>query len=219
MLSHARKYKNVPNIQEDNVIPSVSEIPSLLTTLRHPRRSRSISIGPQSAADAYETLAFREKHRRESGSSLAEKNAFLRDSSQSHHPESYFGISTSNNAKTIPITSCMLPTPAASELDLYQHVPVLDPAMYTPPAPDAVLGISRTPNRRLSEDRRQYEKEDRDMFSKLEKPRVRYDVEVITKLIVYCGMLNSRFNFYSGHVANCMRRYRLDRCRRKSNSF
>lgn len=26
------------------------------------------------------------------------------------------------------------------------------------------------------------------MFSKLEKPRVRYDVEVITKLIVYAGI-------------------------------
>jgi hypothetical protein len=32
------------------------------------------------------------------------------------------------------------------------------------------------------------EKNDRTMFSKLEKPRVRYDVEVITKLIVYAGI-------------------------------
>ena len=31
------------------------------------------------------------------------------------------------------------------------------------------------------------EKEDREMFMRLERPRVRYDVEVITKLIVYSG--------------------------------
>jgi hypothetical protein len=33
--------------------------------MRHPRR-RAISVGPQSEADAYETLAYREKRRRES---------------------------------------------------------------------------------------------------------------------------------------------------------
>ncbi len=31
------------------------------------------------------------------------------------------------------------------------------------------------------------EKNDREMFRKLQKPRVRYDVEVVTKLIVYAG--------------------------------
>ena len=39
----------------------------------------------------------------------------------------------------------------------------------------------------LHEDISQYEQEEREMFSNLEKPRVRYDVEVITKLIVYTG--------------------------------
>ena len=41
----------------------------------------------------------------------------------------------------------------------------------------------RTP----SENRRQDAKDDIQMFEKLQKPRVRYDVEVITKLIVYGG--------------------------------
>ena len=45
-------------------------------------------------------------------------------------------------------------------------------------------GSSRQP----SSERRQVVREEREMFSKLEKPRVRYDVEVITKLIVYSGM-------------------------------
>jgi hypothetical protein len=35
---------------------------------------------------------------------------------------------------------------------------------------------------------REEEREEREMFLRLEKPRVRYDVEVVTKLIVYSGM-------------------------------
>ena len=57
--------------------------------------------------------------------------------------------------------------------------------LYTPMTPDSTDGsVSRRP----SQIRRQDEKEEREMFSKLEKPRVRYDVEVITKLIVYAGI-------------------------------
>ncbi|KAF3260431.1 hypothetical protein TWF192_009714 [Orbilia oligospora] len=33
-----------------------------------------------------------------------------------------------------------------------------------------------------------YEKQERDMLSQIEKPRVRYDVEVVTKLLVYSGI-------------------------------
>jgi len=47
-------------------------------------------------------------------------------------------------------------------------------------------------HRSASADRRQDEREEREMFSKLEKPRVRYDVEVVTKLIVYAGMASPR---------------------------
>lgn len=53
----------------------------------------------------------------------------------------------------------------------------------TPSSRTSSTDVSRRP----SQERRQDEKEDREMFSKLEKPRVRYDVEVITKLIVYSG--------------------------------
>lgn len=66
------EYKEVPtDLKDDNVIPYVSEIPSLWTSMRHPRKSRSVSMGPQSQADAYETLAYREKRRRESLSEVA----------------------------------------------------------------------------------------------------------------------------------------------------
>lgn len=56
--------------------------------------------------------------------------------------------------------------------------------LYTPLTPGTASGTS---SRRPSSERRQDEREEREMFSKLEKPRVRYDVEVITKLIVYTG--------------------------------
>lgn len=175
----------MPNIKEDNVIPSVSEIPSMLTTLRHPRQSRSVSIGPQSAADAYETLNFRAKRRRESISPVAEK--IIRSKDGNKHTGEHLGISTTNNSESRPITLGVLPTAVASNLNLYQHFAASDPAKYNPPIPVAVSGVPAASNQKLSEDRKQYEKEDREMFSRLEKPRVRYDVEVVAKLVVYCG--------------------------------
>lgn len=169
----------MPNIKEDNVIPSVSEIPSMLTTLRHPRQSRSVSIGPQSAADAYETLNFRAKRRRESISPVAEKI--------NKHTSEHLGISKTNNSESRPIILGVLPTAVASKLNLYQYFAASNPAKFNPPIPVVVSGVPAASNRKLSEDRKQYEKEDREMFSKLEKPRVRYDVEVVAKLVVYCG--------------------------------
>lgn len=185
LLIPTRKYKNVPNIKEDNVIPSVSEIPSMLTTLRHPQQSRSVSIGPQSAADAYETLAFRAKRRRESISSVAENIVFSKEGK--NHANDHLCISTSKKSESRPVIPGVLPTAVASKLNPYQYITASDPVEYTPPTPDKVLGVPAASNRELSEDRKQYEREDREMFSKLEKPRVRYDVEVVAKLIVYCG--------------------------------
>jgi hypothetical protein len=51
------------------------------------------------------------------------------------------------------------------------------------PALSPSNSLVRTP----SQDRREDEKDKKEIFSKLEKPRVRYDVEVITKMIVYSG--------------------------------
>lgn len=63
----ASEYNKIPShLKVDNVMPSVSDLPGLLTSIRHPGRGRAVSVGPQSAADAYETLAYREKRRRDS---------------------------------------------------------------------------------------------------------------------------------------------------------
>lgn len=155
----------MPDVQGDNVIPSVSEIPSILTTIRHPRKSRSVSIGPQSEADVYETLAYREKRRRESfsemmKSSLASKEFGNVAEISNGRPQTRTP-KLDNNAKTMRLGSS---THETKELP---------------------LNIDSNPQ--ISNDAVEYEKEEREMFSKLEKPRVRYDVEVITKLIVYGG--------------------------------
>lgn len=214
MLIAARKYNNVPNITEDNVIPSVSEIPSMLTTLRHPRQSRSVSIGPQSAADAYETLDFRAKRRRESISSVAENIVFSNNGR--NHTNDHLCISTSNNSEIRPLTSGVLPTAVASKLNQYQFnqyqfTAASDLVEYTPPTQHTVLGVPAASNRELSKHRKQYEKEDREMFSKLEKPRVRYDVEVVAKLIVYCGWSIRDVLVVLFTVTDYLKRYRVDR--------
>jgi len=60
--------------------------------------------------------------------------------------------------------------------------PVVRPV--TPPESDASITSDFDGNTDIPGDE---EKEDREMFMRLERPRVRYDVEVITKLIVYSG--------------------------------
>lgn len=182
-----REYNKVPNIREDNVIPSIYGISSLFATIRHPRKSRSVSVGPQSEADAYETIAYREKRRRESLSEMADIQSIPEEkNSAKDSSNGYFGVRrlTNSNARNAP---GMLPTPASSKLDLFEQMTGTESVLCTPTTPTAESAINGFASRRPSDDRRQYEREEREMFSKLEKPRVRYDVEVITKLIVYVG--------------------------------
>ncbi len=65
----------------------------------------------------------------------------------------------------------------ASSPDLLQ-ASSSDKNLLTPPVNDT--GAS-------SDSGREDEKKDRQMFSAVEKPRTHYDVEVITKLVVYAG--------------------------------
>ena len=181
------EYKKVPkHLKDDNIIPSVSEIPSFLTSMGHPRSSRAVSIGPQSEADAYEVLAYREKRRRESITSLGATSSSIKESNGS---AGYFDYAKPNNQPLQVQTSRLPPTQTSSNLASYEQMMGSGTAVYTPPTPisDAAYAHNSI-SRSASEDRRQNEEEERQIFSKLEKPRVRYDVEVITKLIVYTGM-------------------------------
>ncbi|PYH97991.1 sphingosine-1-phosphate phosphohydrolase [Aspergillus ellipticus CBS 707.79] len=168
-FTNASQYTTVPSQLKDNeVLPGFSEIPSIITTIRHPRR-RAISVGPQSEADAYETLAYREKRRRESLStgnraspvtdaggyttSLLESDTpkLSRKQSKLHEYENMMGTGTSSLGTSVDAGSQEATVP----------FPAFDP------------GIGD---------------EEKELFSQIKRPRVRYDVEVVTKLVVYSGI-------------------------------
>ncbi|KAJ8105501.1 hypothetical protein ONZ43_g7403 [Nemania bipapillata] len=160
----ASEYKNIPlHLKVDNVLPSVSDLPGLITAVRHPRRGRSVSIGPQSAADAYETLAYRERRRKESNASLRSK-ASIQELGKDR-----VGHSSAVNSGH--------QKPSDFEKQMGEGIVVVSPANSNKANGEPELYIGQ-----------QDELGEKEVFSKLVKPRVRYDVEVITKLVVYAGI-------------------------------
>jgi hypothetical protein len=134
----ASEYTQVPNLPDDT-LPSLSELPALMRSVRHPR---SDSVGPQSAADAYETLAYRDQRRR-----------------------------LSLNQGT---------PPAPRNVDRYEE------EMGTGYINMNVLSRG---NHDVEFGEQSEGEEEREVFKTIEpfRPRVRYDVEVVTKLVVYAG--------------------------------
>ncbi|KAM5362983.1 hypothetical protein ACJZ2D_012257 [Fusarium nematophilum] len=166
----ASKYKTVPpGSRLDTLFPSPSDFPRMVESIRNPTtRGRSVSIGPQSAADAYETLAYRERRRRESvGSnhSLRSKSSNL-ELQTTHEDHSGKGAQTSGSQP--------------HRISDYESMMGTGEIVASPVAEDEPIEIVVT-----GEDDGLGEKE---MFSQLVKPRVRYDVEVVTKLVVYTGI-------------------------------
>ncbi|KAK7187618.1 hypothetical protein DPSP01_003700 [Paraphaeosphaeria sporulosa] len=186
---NASKYTSIPTLRgDDNVIPPASELPNMLKNLAHPRK-RSVSVGPQSAADAYETLAYRNRRRRESINSL--DGAIQEDAAFApveKKPSLRNLRSSSRQREKNTMGANLLPTPAASRVHSYEqmmgtgHVEGID---ITPPDSETELA-TQSPA--------EAESEKREIFMQLMKPRVRYDVEVVTKLIIYSGI---------GYVAVC----------------
>ena len=164
------------------MIPSVSGVSSILSSLRHPRKNRSISIGPQSEADAYEILAFRDRRRRASADSVEERPRSKLKKDEDAREASY------------------LPTPPSSKVDLNAEAMAGRSVRDEGGKSKGVLSINRDPSRSASQGRRDYEKDEREVFSKLERPRVRYDVEVITKLIVYTGKGTQKHSNAQAHL-------------------
>ncbi|KAF3042841.1 hypothetical protein E8E11_006263 [Didymella keratinophila] len=181
---NASSYTSIPNMRDDdNVIPPASQLPQMLKNLAHPRK-RSVSVGPQSASDAYETLAYRNRRRRESVNSS--DGTVLEDLEWSSTPPSQ--AVTPAVEKGQPLMGAgMLPLPMASRIHSYEQVMGtgnirgLDGKVDTPSDSDTDL----TGEASLKSEE---ENEKREIFMKLTKPRVRYDVEVVTKLIVYSGI-------------------------------
>lgn len=163
----ASEYKSVPpGSRLDTLFPAASDFPRMVESIRHPTtRGRSVSIGPQSAADAYETLAYRERRRRESMSSnpsLRSKSSNIELTSTKEEDHSGRGAQASGAQKS-PLNQ--------SEKHMSE-----------------AKGPERENGNAVVQDAEGEDELDEDVvFSQLVKPRVRYDVEVVTKLIVYTG--------------------------------
>lgn len=167
LIRHSQ-YQQVPTLRkDDNVIPQFKEIPAFLTSLRHPRK-RAVSVGPQSEADAREMIHHRDKARRESQNT--ERPNFKQSSM----------IGLPSPMEDGDAAEYQL---GATRRHIYQE-PLRIPRAtagsepLTPPLSDAASDAAS----------------DAEMFLALEKPRVRYDVEVVTKLVVYAGK-NDRNDF------------------------
>ncbi|KAI0594257.1 PAP2 superfamily-domain-containing protein [Biscogniauxia sp. FL1348] len=179
----ASEYKNIPlRLRVDNVMPSVSDLPGLITAVRGPGRGRSVSIGPQSAADAYETLAYRDRRRKESISSNAPPSALHNKSSTQDLINSNSSSSNNNKDQTGWSSSTVNGSgggkPSDFEKLMGEGIVVVSPVEIKKDGsgePEMYVG-------------QQDELGEREVFSKLVKPRVRYDVEVVAKLVVYAGI-------------------------------
>lgn len=164
-FTSASEYKSVPpGTRMDNMFPSASDFPRMVESIRHPTtRGRSVSIGPQSAADVYETLAYRERRRRDSMNS----NPSLRSKSSNVELASTKEEDGSGRALT---------SGAKSPLNRYEQ---------------QMGEVTESPTENGATAFPEYNEDEMDeskVFSQLVKPRVRYDVEVVTKLVVYAGI-------------------------------
>lgn len=169
-----------PLRRDDKVLPTAAEIPAMLSSIR--RRKRTISVGPQSEADAREFIAARQQHRREEKAAGGPKPKTSSSSLKAPTTPSIAEIPNPLTPGESPESaSYMLPETNAANISassLQVNAPPYQEIL-TPPASE---------NGNLSDSGREDEKNDQKMFSALEKPRIRYDVEVITKLVVYAGI-------------------------------
>lgn len=166
----ASQYKTVPEQHnDDNVIPSARDIPGLL------RRRRAISVGPQSEADAYEAMAYRDKHRRDS-MQLSTVEASPPSSPRGAH----FADDTKENGTLVKGNR-----KRASSLEQFKAQMGMGAEAVSPTAVDEPSSPQPSSP---DEDARMEALQTKMLFASVKKPRVRYDVEVVTKLIVYCGI-------------------------------
>lgn len=172
----ASEYKDVPlRMRDDNVLPNVSDFPKMVRSIRGPGRGRSVSIGPQSAADAYETLAYRERRRRESidsdAGSVRSKGSLmgLREKAGAEEANRMGSVGEDQTGKCAQASGMQSGRLAEYEQMMGQGTVVVTPGQE---GNGDAEGLTES-----------------EVFSQLVKPRVRYDVEVVTKLVVYTGML------------------------------
>lgn len=194
----ASEYKNIPNLlrlRTDNVLPTMRDFPGFVKTLRAPTRGRSVSIGPQSAADAYEALAYRERRRRESiGSNGSMKShGDLRERFQADGAALSAASSEDKDHHAAGRSTAL----ADYEQQMGQAaarvmITRASPDLRRSPSPSTPM-VKEEPEEEegpmiFVQQNQEDELGEKEMFSRLVKPRVKYDVEVVTKLVVYTGI-------------------------------
>ncbi|EME40674.1 hypothetical protein DOTSEDRAFT_74279 [Dothistroma septosporum NZE10] len=177
----ARDYNTVPTLRKDDkVLPPASEIPAMLSSIR--RRKRTISVGPQSEADAREFIANRAQQRRDR--SRSPQKGLQQQPSRS----SLKAATTPSIHENNPMTPEESPE-STTYLSVHQNLSHVSPPTLMVTAPNRdLLTPPPSDNGNASDSGKEDESNDKKMFSALEKPRIRYDVEVITKLVVYAGI-------------------------------
>ncbi|KAL2429015.1 Dihydrosphingosine 1-phosphate phosphatase [Exophiala dermatitidis] len=170
----ASEYETIPRQEhDDNVIPPARDIPHLLSSFR---RRRAVSVGPQSEADAYETLAYRNKKRRDSLNAAGSPSPAKEPSPEPSYLESEAAAEKFVSTRTRKRSSSL----EMFRAQMGEGVESLSPALANSPED------GRTPS--PQEVQEMDELQEKRIFSHIQKPRVRYDVEVVTKLIVYSGI-------------------------------
>jgi hypothetical protein len=160
----------------------MSDLGNAVNSIRGPTRGRAVSVGPQSAADAYETLAYRERRRRES-----------LESEEGGLPNGRSGLGSNLGGPKENALKMGSPDRAVTSGMYSSRVQEKERLMGT-----GTAIVSPSPERELGDGEdepvdiligRTDELGEKEMFLALTKPRVRYDVEVVTKLVVYAGKL------------------------------
>lgn len=199
-FTRASQYKTVPSpFKDDDLIPSVSELPDMITSMRHPRQ-RAISVGPVSEADAYETLAYREKRRKETGGPIDTSSMPIREyGTSSSSVQANNGINQ-QPTKSIDEYENMMgrgsevsksangDSKRASALGQIQNRDGTSSSTTSTPVTPATAISFDTDAPTLDDAEKNDEIMAEDMFRSITRPRVRYDVEVVTKLIIYSGL-------------------------------
>ncbi|EXJ86536.1 hypothetical protein A1O3_03488 [Capronia epimyces CBS 606.96] len=170
----ASQYETIPRQEnDDNVIPQARDIPHLLSSFR---RRRAVSVGPQSEADAYETLAYRNKKRRDSLNAAGSPSPAKEPSPEPSQHQSDVTAEKNPSIRTRKRSSSL----EMFRSQMGEGVEGFSPALASSPEGGC------TPS--AQEVQEMDELQERRIFSSIQKPRVRYDVEVVTKLIVYSGI-------------------------------
>lgn len=161
----ASQYDGVPSSLPDTTLFEPENITSLFSKVS---RSRGDSVGPQSTADVYESIAYREYQKQKAAAAM------------NHRKPSHANLERNLGGAGLSSSSYMLPShyshssddPVTAGDNCYEE----KHSWYNPTSD---TNSHTTCAQEIQED---------ELMSQIVIPRVRYDVEVVTKLIVYFGI-------------------------------